>query len=281
VGYEYATVHIQGNRNLRQFTYREEEHLYPNFVQALRVAQPNDRITVHSIVSNYYRPERMWKLERMPAGAIFSDNREEIWREVSERSAANAVEAKERTTLYAIAIVLFLFSEIYGFRKNGGDRIIGDKVVYKAAQDSYVYLAAAMVIAAGMMIYLGTLMISFAKIRDLDPSILLPMVGTLIFLGIGIALFRMSKTIKHDLVLTREGLNYPELLKKYGIEFIPWSNMLFCVPFRHGFYLHLKKPLNGEDACDAVYIDTDRLKGFNSPTTDIEHGIHGKLFPAD
>lgn len=274
-----ASIHIQGNRKLLSFGLRIRDPRYPDLVRALGAIKPNDQIMVYSVTSNYY-PEQIWKFENKKAEAIFSSSREDLWREVSEHSASAMVGAKKRTLFFMAVIAIFLGSEIYGFRKNGADRIIGDSVVYKASKGHAWFLMVAMVVPSALMFKLGALTIDVRKIRVGEDIWfqLVPVVGAAVFMAFGLAFYRTSKTIKHDLVLTREGLHYPELLEKYGVEFIPWSNMRDCVRLRYCFFIHLRQPLNGEGGYDAVEIDTTRLKGLYSPVTDIEHGIHGKLF---
>jgi hypothetical protein len=103
--------------------------------------------------------------------------------------------------------------------------------------------------------------------------------------------FRYRRLAGHILILGSDGLYYEPLAKKFGIDRIPWAELLSCHT-RHqhnagwSVVVHLKPGAFRDNLMESrarkfdgtFEIDTRFLKSGSTVHQDVSDGIHGRLF---
>lgn len=278
--HRYARIVAQDDRELRHVGYSELDAAYPGFVRALSPVARNDRITVHGVASNY-GPEAVWKIDSEKAGVVFETSRDEAAALVREKSVPWITQARRFERYYPLAALAFLLWEFSAFRRYNR-RVVVDSVVYRASRVLYAGQALAMACLGGLAIVIGLQFygsVGFQLRWQYALLYLLPAILVLACAGFGYHSLRTLRTIRHDLVLGRGGLHWPELLADHGTAFVPWSNIAAVWPRRSCIEIGLREALPRSGAM-RVEIDTTRLADALRLADDIASGIAGDLFQA-
>jgi hypothetical protein len=161
-----------------------------------------------------------------------------------------------------------------------GDRnpMATDAIVYKASGASYLFFAFFAAVIAAIATWAG---IQFISGIGMPPDTgLWPGIGALacaaLLAFLSRSFVRLSRSIQHDVVLTREGVRHGGFVDELGSDFLDWSRILTCDEIQGAILIYTRNIAG----VDCLRIDTRALSSSWGLRRQIERGASGELFTA-